>query len=88
MIAVATDAILVLVILEAVALVLYHRRTGRGIAPSRLLGNLAAGFCLVLAVRLALAGTSRTLGGEAAIGAALFAALIAHLVDLASRWRA
>ena len=88
MIALAVDAILALVVLEAAALVLYYACTGRGIRPARLLANLAAGFCLVLAVRLAMAVDRQALVGEAAIGAALFAALLAHIVDLAVRWRA
>ena len=88
MMALATDAILALVVVEAAALVLYHLRTGRGIKPARLLANLAAGFCLVLAVRLALSVGDTSFVGETAIGAALFAALLAHVVDLAGRWQA
>ena len=82
MIATALDAILVFVIVEGIALVLLFRRTGRGIAPRRLLGNLAAGFFLMLAVRLALAQT-----GDGPIAACLLGALAAHVGDLAMRWR-
>lgn len=75
------DLILVLVVLEAVALVVYHRRTGRGIAPAALLFNLAAGALLLLAARGALTGAAWPW-----IAAALFGALCAHLLDLAQRW--
>ncbi len=88
MIALATDAILALVVVEAAALILFHRRTGQGIKPAHLVANLAAGFFLVLAVRLAAAGPARSAGGQAAIGAVLFAALLAHVLDLVARWRA
>ena len=53
MIATVTAAILALIPIEAAALVLYHRRSGRGISPGRLLANLAAGFSLMMAVHLA-----------------------------------
>ena len=88
MITFATDAILALVVAEAAILVLYNRRTGRGIRPSRLCANLAAGFFLVLAVRLAMATDAHGALGQAAIGAALLGALLAHIVDLAGRWHA
>ena len=48
------DAILVLVALEAAALLLWRRRTGRGPAPVPLLCNLASGAALMLAVPLVL----------------------------------
>jgi hypothetical protein len=82
MIATAIDVILVLVPLEAAGLVLWFRRTGQGIPPRRLLANIAAGFSLMLGVRLALAEA-----GDGPIAACLFIALLAHLLDLASRWQ-
>lgn len=75
------DFILVLVALEAVALLMYHRRTKRGVAPAALLFNLAAGACLLLAARGALTGAAWPW-----VAAALFGALCAHLLDLAQRW--
>ncbi len=87
MIALAVDAILVLVPLEALGLVLWRARTGRGIAPRRLLGNLAAGFCLTAALRCALAGSPPRLSVQAGIAVLLLAAGIAHLIDLVGRWR-
>ncbi len=74
------DAILVLVALEALALVAFARRTGR-VAPAAILANLLAGASLMLALRLALAGT-----GWPWIGLALMAALVAHLADLRQRF--
>ncbi len=75
------DAILLLTLLEAVFLLLWRRRTGRGPAPADL-GNLAAGGCLLLALRAALAQAAWPL-----LALALLGALIAHLFDLRQRWR-
>lgn len=75
------DAILGLVVLEALALALYHRVTGGGIAPRRYLANLAAGFALLLAARLALGGAPSW-----QLAACLLASLCAHLLDFAGRW--
>jgi hypothetical protein len=76
------DLILMLVAIEAVFLVLYWRSTRRGIAPMDLLPNLLAGAFLLLALRLALGGA-----GWALCCASLAAAGLAHLVDVARRWR-
>jgi hypothetical protein len=74
------DLILALIVLEALALALIHRRTGRGIAPADFLPTLLAGACLLLALRAALAGS-----GWVWIAAALAGALAAHLADLRRR---
>jgi hypothetical protein len=76
------DAIVGLVALEAACLVAARTVLGRG--PSRLtsIANCAAGGSLLLAVRAAI--------GEApfpVIALCLFASLVAHVADLASRWR-
>lgn len=76
------DLILVFVALEAVLLVAWHRRTGGGVAPADLLPNLAAGFCLLAALRVALGGAAWPW-----IALALLGSLIAHLLDLRRRWR-
>jgi hypothetical protein len=76
------DAILVLVVLEAALLAVWHRRTGRGVRPAALAANLCSGGALLLAVRAALVGA-----WWGWVGAALLAALVAHLVDLRARWR-
>lgn len=76
------DLILGLVMVEALVLSAYHRRTGRGVAGADLIPNLLAGACLLLALRGALTGAA-----WAWIGLAVMAALAAHLADLRRRWR-
>jgi hypothetical protein len=76
------DWILGLVVVEAIALTLLHRLTGKGVAPRDLVGLLLAGACLLVAVRLALTGAEWFW-----IGLWLGLALIAHLADLVLRWR-
>lgn len=72
--------ILLLVVIEAAALIAYHRKTGRGIASIPMLANLAAGGCLMLAIRSALLDHAWTW-----VGFFMALALIAHLVDFGSR---
>jgi hypothetical protein len=76
------DLILGFMLLEGLALALWHRRTGRGLAPLDVLANVLAGACLLLALRAALVGAAWFW-----IAFALSAALFAHLLDLARRWR-
>jgi hypothetical protein len=76
------DLALGLVVLEAVVLLVYARNTGRGVAPVGALTNLAAGACLLLALRGALVGAPWEW-----MAAWLTAALFAHLADLGQRWR-
>jgi len=78
----AIDLILGLMVLETLALALYHWKTGRGIAPSDLLVNLLPGAFLLLALRSALVQA-----GWGWIPLCLTAALLAHLADLRRRWR-
>ncbi|MEJ5231631.1 MAG: hypothetical protein WHV64_05495 [Geminicoccaceae bacterium] len=75
------DAILVLVAIEALASAAWHRRTGRGPPPRRLLPNLLAGAALLAALRTALSG-----GAEPLLLLWLAIAFAAHLVDLRGRW--
>ena len=76
------DLILGLVALEAVLIVLYRRRTGRGVAPADLLWNLLAGCGLLLALRSALIGATWPW-----IALPLSVAFVAHLADLQRRSR-
>lgn len=76
------DLILALIAVEGAALYLYWRATGRGVAPDGFALNLLAGFCLVAALRQALAG-----GAVGWIGLALACAGLAHAADLRRRWR-
>jgi hypothetical protein len=75
------DLILVGVVLEIAALLLWHRFTGGGLPARILLPNLLAGLCLMAAVRAATAGAH-----PAWIGAALTGAAVAHVADLRQRW--
>jgi hypothetical protein len=76
------DLILVLVGAEAIALLIFRSMTGRGIPATGLLINLLAGACLLMALRTALVGSPWiwTAGW-------LASALLAHIADLAQRWR-
>lgn len=76
------DAALAITALETLAVVLWHRRTGRGVAPADFLGNIASGACLMLALRCALVGA-----WPGWVALCLVLALAAHLADLRRRWR-
>ncbi|MEO7431385.1 MAG: hypothetical protein ABIR62_05065 [Dokdonella sp.] len=76
------DLVLAVMLVEALALGLYFRRTSSGISFTDLLINLASGTCLLFALRAALTGQSWTW-----IAVALVASLIGHLLDLSRRWR-
>ena len=77
------DLILLIVAIEAVVLIVYWRKTGKGIAPRNLLPNLIAGALLLLALRLTLAQA-----GWMAICGCLAAAGVANVIDIMRRWRA
>ncbi len=74
------DAILVLMLVEGVLLYAIYRRTGRGLAPLTIVTTLAAGACLLLALRAALTGAEWYW-----ISAWLLGGLIAHMADIARR---
>jgi hypothetical protein len=76
------DLVLGFMAIEALILANYRRRTGRGIRTIDLLASLAAGACMLLALRAALTGQSWIW-----VAAALSASLIAHLFDLSRRWK-
>jgi hypothetical protein len=71
-----------LVVVEAIVLVWLWRARGLGIAPRAVLGNLVSGACLMLAVAAALADAP---WWDVAI--LLVLSLVAHVADLALRWR-
>ncbi len=77
------DAIIALVAVEAVVLVLWRALKGGGLPVAEILANLSSGAALLLALRVALTGTSST-----SVLALLSVALIAHVAHLASRWEA
>jgi hypothetical protein len=76
------DLVLLVLVLESAALVLWHRRTGRGLPPAAVLGLALPGVALVLALRAALVGA-----GWPFVAMALVGAFAAHLFDLAFRLR-
>lgn len=76
------DLILALMVAEGILLWVHHRRTGQGLALADIALMLAAGACLMLAVRAALVGA-----GPHWIAACLAGSLVAHLADLVRRWR-
>lgn len=76
------DFVLALVALQAFGLWLFRRVTGRGPGFADVAWFLAAGAALLVALRVALAG-----GWWGWIVAALMAALVAQVMDLARRWR-
>jgi hypothetical protein len=75
------EAIIGLTVLEGLALALYHRLTGRGVAPADFAAGLAAGIALMLALRAALGGA-----GWPWVGAAVSASGLLHAADVARRW--
>lgn len=76
------DLIIALVVVEAMVLFIYRYLTGRGVALPDLATNLLAGVFLLLALRSALLQAA---SDWTAVW--LAAALVAHVADLATRWR-
>jgi ABC-type spermidine/putrescine transport system permease subunit II len=79
----AADLVLLVLLAESVALALWHRRTGRGLAPAALAGLVLPGIAFALALRAALTGA-----GWGWVAAALVAAFLAHAFDVVVRLRA
>jgi hypothetical protein len=69
------------IVLEALVLTAWRRRTGRGPAPADLWPNLLAGMALMAALNVALTG-----GGWHWVGLGLAVSGAAHLLDLRRRW--
>ena len=76
------DAVIAITLVEGIALVTYACLTGRGLRPRDVIANLAAGLCLMGALRCVLHST-----GWAWVALFLALAGAAHLVDLRARWR-
>ncbi len=75
------EAILAFTVIEWLMLAMYHRHTGRGVAPADVSRNLLSGLFLMLALREALVG-----GWWGWIAACLGASFLAHLGDLRRLW--
>ena len=71
---------LAVTVAELIGLLAYHRLTGRGLSPSRLLPNICAGIFLMLALQAELLDA-----GWQWFAASLGCAGAAHLVDMAMR---
>ncbi len=76
------DIILAFMALEAIVLVLYQRKTGRGFTQLSVFWMLFPGACLVLAIRAALVGAA-----WGWIALAVSFSLVAHLGYLRHRLR-
>ncbi len=76
------DAILLLMMIEGAALCWLRARTGRGLSMGSVATLLASGAALMLALRAALTGA-----GWETVSLFLVVGLMAHLVDVAVRWK-
>lgn len=75
------DAIIVLMVLETAALLAFRGVTGKGVSARALLPFMAAGICLMLALRAALVD-----GNWMVIASLLMLAFVFHILDIALRW--
>lgn len=75
--------VLMVIGLEIGVLIVWHARTRRGLAPVDIVGNLASGALIFVALERA---ASRAHWGW--IAGFSFASFVAHLFDLRRRWRA
>ena len=76
------DLVIGITVVEGLALVAYHHRTGKGVAGSQFGINLLAGLSLMLALRLNVGGA-----GWAWVAASLTLAGAFHGLDLWRRWQ-
>lgn len=76
------DIMVAFVVIEVFVLILYWRRTGRGIPTVPLLANIGAGGSLMLALGATLKGYEPNV-----IAICLVSSLVFHLTDLAIRWK-
>lgn len=75
------DLVLAFTVLEMVALLAWRQVTGRGLAVRQWLPMMAAGGCLMVALRLAVGGAEMHW-----ILLSLLGSAVAHATDLARRW--
>ena len=76
------DAVIVFTLVECLALVAYHRSTGRGVEVRDFFANMVSGLCLMFALRCL-----ATDAGVATVALFLLAAGVAHGVDILMRWK-
>jgi hypothetical protein len=72
---------LAVVVVEAIVLMAYWQRTGRGVGPTPLLLNLGAGISLMLALGATLKGFDWRLTATLLVVSGVF-----HLLDVRQRW--
>ena len=72
---------LAVVIVEAIVLIAYWQRTGRGVRPTSLLLNLGAGTSLMLALGATLMGFDWRVTATLLVVSGVF-----HLLDVRQRW--
>ena len=75
------DLVMAITVLEALALLLYRKATGKGVAARQFLVNLLSGLSLMAALRLTIAGS-----GWAGVTACLLLSGLLHVADLWRRW--
>jgi hypothetical protein len=80
------DGIVLAVIVEAVALVAYRRRTGRGVPVPAVASFLGAGIAFVLALRLSASGAPRDGSAATAFAGVMLVALALHFWHLRTLW--
>jgi hypothetical protein len=76
------DLVIAFTLVECAALALYHRVTGRGVAPREFVVNMASGLCLMLALRCLARDAGATW-----VALFLLVAGLAHGTDIWLRWR-
>lgn len=76
------NGVIAITLLEAAALLMYRRLSGKGIASRDWALNLVSGLCLLMAVRAAV-----MMAAWPTIAAWLSAAGLVHGADMVSRWR-
>ena len=76
------DVAIAITLLEGLALAVYHRATGRGVAPRNFAINMVSGLCLMMALRAALTGSSWMM-----VALFLSASGAVHAVDIWRRWQ-
>jgi hypothetical protein len=76
------ELIVLLMLLEAGLLLLWRWRSGGGVPATGSVAMIAAGICLMLALRAALTGAD-----PGRIARWLSLALVAHVFDVATRWQ-
>ena len=81
-IALLIDGVIAFTVIECIALALYHRATGRGVAPREYFANMLSGLSLMLALR-GLAVDAGVLW----LAVCLLAAGLAHGFDIVKRWQ-